>query len=60
MNTHVIKVGGENASDIRTAGWLAKTYYNGAKIAVAISALRTKSLNTTTELLKAKSAFDTG
>ncbi len=60
MNTHVIKVGGENASDMRTAWWLATEHHAGTKIAVAISALRTKPLNTTTELLKAKSAFDTG
>ena len=60
MNTHVIKIGGENASDPRTAWWLATEHHNGTKIAVAISALRTKPLNTTTELLKAKSVFDTG
>lgn len=57
-NTHVIKVGGENASDPRTAAWLAKFWNNWNKVAVAISALRTKPLNTTTELLKAKAAFD--
>ena len=60
MNTHVIKVGGENASDIRTAGWLAESHANGEKIAVAISALRTKPLNTTNELLKAQKAYTTG
>ena len=59
-NTHVIKVGGENASDPRTAAWLAKFWNNWNKVAVAISALRTKPLNTTTELLKAKTAFDVG
>lgn len=56
----MIKVGGENASDIRTAEWLANTHNNGEKIAVAISALRTKPLNTTSELLKARSAFNEG
>lgn len=57
MNTHVIKVGGENASDLRTAEWLATQSQNGEKIAVAISALRTKSLKTTDELLRAQDAF---
>lgn len=57
MNTHVIKVGGENASDLRTAEWLAIQSQNGEKIAVAISALRTKSLKTTDELIRAQDAF---
>lgn len=57
MNTHVIKVGGENASDLRTAEWLATQSQNGEKISVVISALRTKPLNTTTELMKAREAF---
>lgn len=56
-DVHVIKIGGENASDIRTAGWLADFYNKGNKVSVAISALRTKPLNTTNELLKAKEAF---
>lgn len=41
-HTHVIKVGGENASDPRTAEWLATQSQNGERIAVAISALRTR------------------
>ncbi len=59
MNTHVIKVGGENASNLETSGWLADFHNQWNQVAVAISALRTKPLNTTTELLKAKSIFDT-
>ena len=59
-HTHVIKIGGENASDLRTAEWLANQSEHGEKIAVAISALRTKPLNTTTELLHARDAFHTG
>lgn len=58
MNTHVIKIGGENASDIRTAEWLANFQNAGNQVAVAISALRTKSLNTTTELMRARDAFN--
>jgi aspartate kinase len=57
MNTHVIKVGGENASDPRTAEWLANFRSRWNKVAVAISALRTKPLNTTNELLRAKEVF---
>ncbi len=55
---HVIKVGGENASDIRTAEWLTESYQNGDQLAVAISALRTKPLNTTSELMKARAVFE--
>jgi aspartate kinase len=57
MNSHVIKIGGENASDLRTAEWLANFRSQWNYLAVAISALRTKPLNTTTELLKAQDAF---
>lgn len=60
MQTHVIKVGGENASDLRTAEWLARHHENGESIAVAISALRTPTLNTTSELLRAEDAFGQG
>lgn len=60
QHTHVIKIGGENASDLRTAEWLTKQSEQGEKIAVAISALRTKPLNTTTELLSARDAFHAG
>ena len=57
MNSHVIKVGGENASDPRTAEWIARYHAQWNQIAVAISALRTKPLNTTSELMKAQEAF---
>lgn len=57
MNTHVIKVGGENASDQRTARWLADFSRQDNQVAVAISALRTKPLNTTSELIDAKNVF---
>ena len=57
MNTHVIKVGGENATDLHTAEWLATQSQNGERIAVAISALRTNPLNTTTELIHARDVF---
>ncbi len=56
---HVIKVGGENASDLRTAEWLANHRQRGERIAVAISALRTRPLNTTNELVKAREAYET-
>lgn len=59
MNTHVIKVGGENASDPRTAEWIAQKYQDGGKIAVAISALRTRwQLKTTDELMRAQGAYN--
>lgn len=57
MNSHVIKVGWENASDPRTAAWIAEQYRSWMRLAVAISALRTKPLNTTTELLRAQDAY---
>lgn len=60
QHTHVIKVGGENASDIRTAEWLATQSENNERIAVAISALRTRPLNTTTELINARDAYNAG
>jgi hypothetical protein len=59
-HTHIIKVGGENASDLRTAEWLNTQSENGDRIAVAISALRTRPLNTTTELINARDAFNHG
>ena len=49
----VIKVGGENATDPRTAEWLAKNWQSGKPTVAVISALRTSTLNTTTELLRA-------
>ncbi len=55
---HVIKVGGENASDLRTAEWIANHHRSGERIAVAISALRTRPLNTTNELVKARDAYE--
>lgn len=55
---HVIKVGGENASDLRTAEWLTNHRQSGERIAVAISALRTRPLNTTNELVKARDAYE--
>lgn len=59
MNTHVIKIGGENASDPRTAEWLARENQDGSKIAVAISALRTRwQLKTTDELMRAQQVYN--
>lgn len=59
MKTHVIKIGGENASDPRTAEWLARENRDGSKIAVAISALRTRwQLKTTDELIRAQQAYN--
>lgn len=59
MNTHVIKIGGENASNLKTAEWLAQKNQNGNKIAVTISALRTnRQLKTTDELMRAQKAYN--
>lgn len=53
MSTLVVKIGGENASDPRTAEWIAEHSWDHTIIPV-ISAFRTKALNTTDTLIRAR------